>query len=407
MPLAPLRIRSLRRLLLAYGVNQLGDWSGELALAVVVFAATRSAAAVAATWVAHRAVLALAAPLLVARIESRGGLRVLPLVYLVQAVLFAALAAVAPWGLVAILPLVAADGLLAPCARALARAAFVAAARPAGLLRDANALVNVVFTANGVLAPVLGGLLVAFVGPRSALAANAASFLLAAAAVRGVCLAGATGSAASGSSQLREAMRHVRSRAILVRLLTGDAVVLLFIAAISPIEVAFITGTLGQSNATLGVVLAVWGAGMIAGGAAVARVRELSTPLLLATSTLALAVSCLGVGASSSIGWVLGWSVVGGLGNGAYGMAFLTVVQERTADAFQARVSALYETIASVAPGLGFVLGGVVAATISPRAVYLLAGAGALGALVWTAAALRGADWSLPEPRLASRPEPA
>ena len=73
---------------------------------------------------------------------------------------------------------------------------------------------------------------------------------------------------------------------------------------------------------------------------------------------------------------------------------------------FQARVSALYETIASVAPGLGFVLGGVVAATMSPRAVYLLAGAGALAALVWTAAALRGADWALPEPRLAAQPEP-
>ena len=85
MPLAPLRVRSLRRLLFAYGVNQLGDWAGELALAVVVFAATGSAAAVAATWVAHRALLALAAPLLVARIESRVGLRVLPLIYLAQA----------------------------------------------------------------------------------------------------------------------------------------------------------------------------------------------------------------------------------------------------------------------------------------------------------------------------------
>jgi hypothetical protein len=43
---------------------------------------------------------------------------------------------------------------------------------------------------------------------------------------------------------------------------------------------------------------------------------------------------------------------------------------------------------------------------MSPRVVYLLAGAGALAALVWTVAALRGADWSLPEPRLAMQPEP-
>ena len=32
---------------------------------------------------------------------------------------------------------------------------------------------------------------------------------------------------------------------------------------------------------------------------------------------------------------MLAWSVVGGIGNGAYGMAFLTVVQERTTAALR------------------------------------------------------------------------
>ena len=102
------------------------------------------------------------------------------------------------------------------------------------------------------------------------------------------------------------------------------------------------------------------------------------------------------------MGAVLAWPIVGGLGNGAYGVTFLTVVQERTADAYQARVGALYETMASVAPGLGFVLGGAVAATMSPRIVYLLAGAGALTALAWATAALRNADWSRPDAALTS-----
>jgi predicted MFS family arabinose efflux permease len=300
----------------------------------------------------------------------------------------------------AILPLVALDGLLAPTARALARAALVSTARPLGLLRETNALVNLVFTANGVLAPVLGGVLIATVGAQSALATNAMSFLLAAHAVRHAALSPATGGQRSGATQLRDALTHVRSHALLGRLLAGDAIVLLFVSTISPVEVAFITGTLGQGNAALGAVLTAWGAGMVAGGVATTQLRNTAPRVLLSTATLALAVSCLGVAASTSIGAVLAWSIVGGLGNGAYGVAFLTVVQERTADVYQARVGALYETVASVAPGLGFVLGGAVAATMSPRVVYLLAGAGALTALAWAAATLRSADWSCPDPAL-------
>jgi hypothetical protein len=55
---------------------------------------------------------------------------------------------------------------------------------------------------------------------------------------------------------------------------------------------------------------------------------------------------------------VLVWSVLGGIGNGAYGMAFVTALQERTADRFQICVGALYETLGCVVPGVGFVVGG-------------------------------------------------
>ena len=46
--------------------------------------------------------------------------------------------------------------------------------------------------------------------------------------------------------------------------------------------------------------------------------------------------------------------------------------------------------------GWPFVLGGAVAASMSPRAVYALAGIGALAALAWATATLRNADWSRP-----------
>jgi hypothetical protein len=71
MSLRPLRLLAFRRLLVAYSVNQLGDWAAEISLAVIVFAATHNPAAVAATWVAHRCAFALLAPLLVARLTAR------------------------------------------------------------------------------------------------------------------------------------------------------------------------------------------------------------------------------------------------------------------------------------------------------------------------------------------------
>ena len=172
MDLTPLRIGAVRRLVAAYGINQLGDWSGEIALAVGMYAATGSPLAVAATLLAHRAVLAPLAPLLVAKLEQRFARPLLGL-YLLQAIVFTAIAATVDSAPAVVIALVLLDGLLAPTARAFSRASLATLTRPLGLLRQTNALANVLFTVNGVLAPALGGLLVAFAGPAAALLADA------------------------------------------------------------------------------------------------------------------------------------------------------------------------------------------------------------------------------------------
>jgi predicted MFS family arabinose efflux permease len=388
-----IRVRPIRRLVFAYGINQLGDWAAELALAVAVFTATGSAAGVAAVWVAHRAVLAWFSPLLAARLECRPRGRLLVALYLSQAGLFLLLVVTLPLGLVAVLPFVILDGLIAPTARALARSALVSVATPRGLLREANAVVNVVFTVNGVAANALGGVLVAVVGPRAALTVDVLSFLAAAVAVRRIAAPTASRNS-SGRSRLREALRFARARDVIGGLLVADAVYTVFVASIAPIEVVFITGTLGAGPDAFGAVLTVWGLGMVAGGAAAARVRAVPVSMLLALAALATALACVGMGTSSSLGLVLGWAVVGGLGNGVYGMSFVTTMQERTPAKHQTCINALYELVGSVAPGAGFLIGGIVAAACSPRVVYIVAGLGGAAVVVCTVAALRTADWS-------------
>jgi predicted MFS family arabinose efflux permease len=399
MSLRPLRLPAFRRLLVAYSVNQLGDWAAEISLAVIVFAATHSPAAVAATWVVHRCALALLAPLLVARLEGYRADRLLPAIYVIEAALFVGVAFAAPVaGLPVVLALVAVDGLLATTARALARSTLVSVTRPAGMHCEGNALINVVFTVNGMIAPVLGGVLVAAMGAPAALTVNAASLLIAAGALAGCppMQSPAAGPAAGGAvARLRDALDYVSRRSLLRGLLRGDAALAVFVAMITPVEIAFVTDTLHGGTTALGAVLTAWGVGMVAGGALAGRLRTAPLPALLLSAGAAEGAACLGMGFSWTLVPVLAFSALGGVGNGIYGMAIVTAIQERTSDVYQARINGLYDTLMTIAPGLGFAVGGVLATLSGPRTAYLVAGAGAFAVLAWSVATLRLADWSV------------
>jgi MFS family permease len=70
-------------------------------------------------------------------------------------------------------------------------------------------------------------------------------------------------------------------------------------------------------------------------------------------------------------------AALGGIGNGVQWVALVSALQVSTAAAFQARVMSLMEAVGAAAPALGFALGGVLAATLGPRAVFAAAAAGA------------------------------
>jgi hypothetical protein len=53
-----------------------------------------------------------------------------------------------------------------------------------------------------------------------------------------------------------------------------------------------------------------------------------------------------------------------------------TAVHQLVEDRFRVRVAAVLEALASLAPGVGIALGGVLTASFSPRLAYLFAGAG-------------------------------
>jgi hypothetical protein len=405
---AALRLPAFPRLLGAYAVSQLGDWAAEVALAVLIYSLTASPMAVAVTWLVHRCLLGLAAPLLVARLERYRPQRLLPALALTQAAIFAALALSArSAGLPGILALVAADGLIAPVSRALVRSTIVAVTRPAGLLAQGNAAVNVAFTTNAMLAAAVGGILTAALGAPAALAFNALTFLAVAALLASVALPRFADADSDSDpdgqptavAALGAAVAFVRRERPLGLMLGAYAAFTVFAVAITPVEVVLVRGTLHAGGAALGVVLGAWGVGMIIGGALVGRARRrVGLAALLIGAAVAEAAAFLGMGLSATIIEVAAFSAIGGFGNGLEGVLFMTAVQERVSDAYQARVSGLMEALMTAAVGIGFIAGGTIAALAGARATYLTAGLGGLAVIAWTLARLQAHARPAPAP---------
>jgi len=345
---------------------------GVVALAVLVYDRTEAVAPTAAIFIAAKFLPALIAPLLTARVDQLPLRGILPVLYVLEAVVFAALGLIADTdfllGLVLALALL--DGTLAITGRGLTRGAVAAVLQPAGLLREGNAIMNVGFAIASVGGAALAGLLIGTFGLSTALYVDAASFLVIAVLLLVTrTLPAVEVSQESFAVRLRAGLRYAGEHATLRLLLLGQAVALVLFTMIVPIEVIYAKESLGTSSAGYGVLLASWGAGIFVGSLLYLRVKNRSPWALVVASTLAVAGSLL---AACLI------SVIGGIGNGIQWIAVMTALQEQTARDYQARITGLMESLGAAMPGAGFLIGGAIVALSSPRAAYAVAGGGLL-----------------------------
>lgn len=371
----------LRRITVAYTLNELGNSLGAVAIAVAVYDYTHSAAATAALFVSVYFLPALLATLAVAWLESYARRGIQAGLYLFQAATTGGLAILVLNPVLApILALAALDGLAAVASRALLRAVVSQKAEDNEARRRANGQLNIGWSATSALGPVIGGVFTGLVGASWVLVADVATFVLTAAlmfdvptprtdAVRGRVLA-----------QLRTVRDYVKRTPALGPLFAIEAIALVFFAAAVPVTVVLVKSTLHSTDAGYGGVVAAWGAGMFFGSGIFARMRQRSLGLLVTLSTLAVAVAYLGMGASNAL-WVAAvFSFVGGTGNGVQWIALITAVQEQTLAQLQGRVMGFLESMAALCLGVGFSLGGAVAALFNARVTFIMAGAVALAA---------------------------
>ena len=189
------------------------------------------------------------------------------------------------------------DTLFAPAGRS----ALPALVRPEQLMR-ANAWIGMSLNIQVAAGPVLGGLLVTWLGFRGALAANALSFVLSAVFLLGLppLRAPADGAEprgflAVGMDGLRFAWRNRVVRTLIVALFVGVA-----FAGLDDVALVFLVrDTLGGSPLAYGLVTGAYGVGMLAGS---------------------LGLSWKGTAAAAGTVFLLGW-VAGGIGAVLTGIA--------------------------------------------------------------------------------------
>jgi MFS family permease len=396
-----LRIVAFRRLLMAYVLNELAWSVGTLALSLLVYKRTGSALGSAGFFLCSQFLPALLSPALVARLDRASVRVVLPILYAVEAALFGVLAyLVHHFVLVPVLLLALADGAIAATARSLATAARIEILRPKDLLHEGNALGSFGFSGAFMLGPVIGGAVVVAGGTVAALLVNCALF-----AVLGVFLAftALPGAKADpeGSvwARLSKGLAHVRSDAVLGRLLIMQAIGLCIFTITIPVEVVYAQHTLHAGASGYGLLLGVWGAGAVFGSVVYARFRRRSAPLLIAGAALALAAGFAVMTVAPSLIAALCGAAVAGAGNSVEWVAWRTAIQERTPDRWMALMMSLADSMSMLAPGIGIVAGGLIAQFASSRAAFGVASAGSLLFAVVVPLAFRNGHDRRPERR--------
>jgi MFS family permease len=374
----------LRRILVAYTVNELGTWFGYVALALGVYDHTHSAIATAGLFVARGLLPALLAPVLVARVERSTRANRLALLYAVEALLTAALAALLwRFWLAGVLVLVTVDGIVAVAATALVRAAAARAgaedarrAHPGadeGALhgavdaaqREASAAMNIAFMGALAGGPALAGLLVHAVGGSTALLIDAATFAACAALLAPVRTHVVESAGDSVLSRLRAVVAHVKLVPALRVLFLTEAVALVFFASVEPVEVVYAKTTLSAGALGYGLLLATWGLGAALGAVVFARgVRRPLGPMLTG-GTLLVGLAYLGFAAAPSIAAACAAAVVGGVGNGIQWPSLISAVQQLTPGALHGRLMSAVGSLNALCPAIAMAGGVATVATFA------------------------------------------
>jgi MFS family permease len=165
--------------------------------------------------------------------------------------------------------------------------------------------------------------------------------------------------------------------------------------------------TLHAGGVWYGVAEAAWMAAMVMGSLGAGRLRTEGGQIWATIAGAGVACAALAPFSVVPAVWMLvPLSILGGIGNGYTAACFSTLLITRTPEAARGRVSAAANAAVGGAQGVSLLVGGAVAAALSPRAIY--ATAGLFGVVVALAlAVLHGARATRANRSVVTRPAEA
>ncbi len=350
----------------------MGDAVSMVALVVLVVQITGSASAVGGALVA-RLLPTIASPL-AGVIADRVDRRVLLVASdLARAVLVLGL--VFARDLATIYVLVLLMGLARTIFNPTVRAAFPSVVGGGDLTR-ANALIGGTFSTSIMVGPALGGVLVASIGVDAAFLADAVTYLISAILLSTVPLPRPHRESEEGFvRELRFGFDYLLGARVPLAIVVGAFLTILTINATVPAEVFLAKETFGAGDAGYGLLVSLWGGGMVLGSAMMAVLGDrINLVLLYFLSIFVGAFALVGTGLAPAFVLALGALTVEGAATGIDNVATDTILQKRVPEAFLGRVFSIRFLGYSAGEALAYPLGGLLVDAVGPRSAYLLAG---------------------------------
>jgi MFS family permease len=368
-----LRNGRFMRLWIGQGISFVGDFVSTVALVILVVDLSGSASAVGGLLVA-RLIPTLASPLVGVLADRLDRRVILVASDLARAVLI--LAAVFTRDLLVLYALVFLMGVARTFFNPTIRAAFPSVVGEGDLIR-ANSLIGGTFSASITIGPALGGLLVASVGVEAAFVMDAATYLVSAALLSRIALPRPQGGDGEGFGQeLRTGLRYLAGARVPLAIVVGAFLTILAINITIPAEVFLAKETFGAGDAGYGLLVGLFGGGMVLGSALMAALGDRAGLLpLYFLSIFVGAFALAGTGLAPVFVLALTALTVEGIATGIDNVATDTILQKRVPEAFLGRVFALRFLSYSAGEALAYLAGGLIVDSIGPASTYVLAGA--------------------------------
>ena len=266
-----------------------------------------------------------------------------------------------------------------------AQTAFLAVLLPDDLLGEANSVLQLASQGLRIVSPLLGAGLLAVAGARPVILLDAATFVLAAAAVAALRLREPPPAPATSHwrAEVTAGISHIARTAILRRLMVSGVIALLVFGFFETVPFAVVGQGLHRHPTFLGVLESVMGVGAVAGAVVAARVmRRTGERTLVFLALLAAAASCVLL-IPAWLPAVLAGMALLGFGIVWVNVGWITLVQRRTPAALLGRVDAALTVAITVPQVVSIAVGAALIAVVDYRVLLAVMAVVVAGSAAW------------------------